>query len=419
MKRRPPCTEPACDRRATALSFRSRLRIAGVLLGLSLIAAGCAPTATPPLPHSVYVWQRHWDAPLHAALAQLPAFAASVRVLAHYGDARGTLRRVEVDLAALQRLGLPVVAVVRLEGGAGAAAPDELARTVRALLQDWRAAGLQVAVEIDYDCATARLAAYAQTLAALRRELPQLDTLSITALPDWRSAAELDALLAEVDYSVLQVHAVRSPAAGLFDAALALDWIEAWSRRSGRKPFLVALPAYGARLKLDADGAIEAVESEQPLPRRSAQSRELTVDPREVAALIAALRRRGYSNLAGLAWFRLPRASDERAWSLATLRAVIDGKPLQAQLQLQLKTQHNGAQDLLLHNAGTLDTTLPLRLRVDGDCPAGDGLGGYVLLRGAAGLQFERPAAAPLGAGRSTMAGWLRCNGEVRITPLP
>lgn len=384
-------------------------------LALSLSAAACS-APPPPLPHSVYVWQRQWDEPLRASLRQTRDLAASMRVLARQADPQGALLRTNVDLAALRELGLPVVAVVRLEGGMTATPLPLLLREVDTLLAEWRAAGLQVALEIDYDCASAKLVDYAQTLAALRRALPGPVTLSVTALPDWRRAAALDAVLAAVDYSVLQVHAVRSPAEGLFDAALAQQWIDEWSRRSAGKPFLVALPAYGARLKLDAAGVVEAVESEQPLSRRSAQTRELRVDPRAVASLIRTLQRRAYPNLAGFAWFRLPRENDTQAWSLRTLQAVIRDQPLRAALSAELQAQADGALDMYLHSSGNLDAALPARLRVHGDCSSGDGLGAYTFSRDADGAQFARAREGLLTAGRRQLVGWLRCRGAARVS---
>jgi len=47
-------------------------------------------------------------------------------------------------------------------------------------------------VEIDHDCATARLSAYARFLSILRARLDRTVPLSITALPAWLSAPEVD-----------------------------------------------------------------------------------------------------------------------------------------------------------------------------------------------------------------------------------
>lgn len=396
-----------------------RMACGTALTVIALLPVACS--LPPPLPHSLYIWQRSWDPSLVAAVGESREFAASLRVLVLQVDRAGYVATSpEVNWNALKASGLPVTAVVRIDGSL----PDGRLRErvpelIGQALHRWRSEGHgQGSLEIDYDCATAKLADYARLLADIRATVLKTGSLSITALPAWRNAPELDAVLAQVDSSVLQVHAVRDPASGLFDPVLAAQWTADWARRSANKPFLVALPAYGARLKLDHEGRIAAVESEQRLPQRSAGSRELKVDPREVAALVAQLNARAYPNLAGFAWFRLPREGDERAWSLRTLRAVIQRRPLQSHLRIALQAQDNGAQDLVLHSDGNLDAPLPARLRIDGDCGVADGANGYIAVRRET-LYFDRSAEADLRAGGSRRIGWLRCRdpAQVRIEP--
>ncbi|MCQ4165878.1 DUF3142 domain-containing protein [Tahibacter harae] len=383
-------------------------------LGLAwyFVAARRAPA---PLAQDVYVWQRVWDAQLHDALRESRDFLAGLGVLGLQRDARGRWVEPAVDLAALVRDGRPLQLVVRLDGSAPDWPAAELAQRVQAVLQRWREAGLAPALQLDHDCATARLGDYAARVAELRRQLPPGQGLSITALPDWLQSPQLETLLASADASTLQVHAVQSPTDGLFDAALAQRWVRAWARRAGARPFRVALPAYGARLKLDAEGGVDAVESEQPLPRRSAQSRELKVDPRAVAGFLRWLERADLPGLAGVTWFRLPRAGDSRAWALATLRAVARGEALFAQLEPRWQAQAGGALDLELHNTGTLDAELPARLELAGDCSAADALPGYRLERAGAGWVLLRTAEGELGAGRGRALGWLRCAARPRL----
>ena len=54
-------------------------------------------------------------------------------------------------------------------------------------------------VEIDYDCPTSKLPAYARFLAELRSRLARPIALSITALPTWMNAAELERLTRDLD----------------------------------------------------------------------------------------------------------------------------------------------------------------------------------------------------------------------------
>ena len=386
------------------------MTLRGVVLAMFLLLIAACDRPAPPLSHGVYVWQRVWDSALREAVVASPGFASSLRVLALQ---TGSVRSVvpDVDWELLQKTGLPVTAVVRIEGASplGPEHTDAFLAQLREIGERLRDRGFRrFDLEIDHDCATAQLGAYARLLARIRADVAGIDTLTITALPAWRDAAELDAVLAQVDASVLQVHAVSDPAQGLFDGARAQGWVADWSRRSGTKPFLVALPAYGARLKLDADGTVVAVESEQPLSRRSANAREITVDPRAIATWLTQLRAQRYANLAGIVWFRLPRDGDERAWAPRTLRAVISGAPLLAHLRVAAQTRDNGAIDVFLHSDGSIDAPLPAVLAVDGSCTAGDGLNGYRLVRDTQ-WRFERESDDRLRAGSSRLAGWLRC----------
>jgi hypothetical protein len=430
MKRRRPFTDapPTGDRRAESrprgrgLHRRSFIALPCALAATLLLAACGASPPAPELPQSVYVWQRVWSPLLDASVAVTPQFVSSLRVLALQAGPGQRSAEPEPNWDLLRKTGLPITLVVRIDGSSAdlAAQSVPLQQAVLAQLNRWREHGVAAAgLEIDYDCATAQLPGYAQWLAQLRPQLPPATSLSITALPAWRDAAALDAVLATVDLSVLQVHAVLNPTQGLFDAALARRWVADWARRSATRPFLVALPAYGALLKLDEDGNVAAVESEQRLPQRSAATRELTVDPREVAALVVELEARRYPQLAGFVWFRLPDEGDKRTWTLRTLRAVIERTPLEADLRITTMPVSGGSLNLIVNNYGSLDMPLPARLQVHGDCDAGDGINGYALVRDA-GLHLQRAeATGVLRAGASKPVGWLRCAdpAAVRVTP--
>ena len=410
MKRRRRCIEAATVFRIRA----SRRRIATLLaLSVLLLCTACNRTAPTALPHGVYVWQRRWDARLAEAVNEARSFAGSLRVLALQYDG-GRYVETRVDWNAVRATGLPVTVVVRIDGTRNPV-PDGFVDRLRMHGRAWaERGGGRFDLEIDYDCGTAQLESYAHLLRRIRAGIPAIRSLSITALPAWRDAAALDDVLAAVDVSVLQVHAVSRPDEGLFDGAQARRWVDDWARRSGAKPFLVALPAYGARLKLDLDGTVAAVESEQRLPARSASSRELRVDPREIAAWLDDLRAHGYPNLAGIVWFRLPRDGDERTWALRTLHAVVTGQPLQPALRVATRVRDNGAIDVSLHSEGSIDAPPPAALTVDGNCSAGDGANGYRLARGSR-WRFEHTAAEPLRAGSGRLVGWLRCADPAQV----
>lgn len=351
---------------------------AALLAALALLGCRPAPAPQPPLAHQAYVWQRRWEPSLAEAVATAPRALDALRVLAvERGGPNRVLARPAVDVAALIRAGRPVVAVARIDGTAPleGLGLGELAEVARA----WQAAGLDVrAVEVDHDCPTAQLPAYA---AWLRAERLRLDgrALTITALPDWAGGA-LAPLLDAVDGVTVQLHAVRAPA--LFDAAAARRWAERWAAAS-RRPFWVALPTYRARL---------------------AEGSELCAEPAEVAAFLRELERRPVAGLRGVAWFRLGHALDPDAWSAATLAAVISGAPLESRLAATLVPGPSGVLDAVVENRGAVDALAPARLSLRGELDALEGVNGYA----PDGASLFSRAPPRLRAGARLTIGWVR-----------
>lgn len=390
------------------------------LFFLLALTGGCREEASLPFDQQLYVWQRQW-LPAHAeALAASHADFSTLRVLALQAHPGAGWSRIRVDAPLLRADGRPLVAVVRLDGQLPQLDAQRAREEITALLADWQAAGLTPqALEIDHDCASARLPGYTRFLAELRQALPPGLRLGITALPAWLSSPELDALLAQVDGSVLQVHGVSAPEQGLFDADKAFAWAQRWAERSER-PFLLALPAYGAGLISSASGA--QVESEAPL-NLAGERRELSADPQQVAALVQRLRDERPAHLAGLIWFRLPLPGNRRAWPLATLRAVARGEPLAAALAVHVeRPRGDDLRELSLTNTGNAPGPLPQRLDIAArDCQAFDALPGYRMQRSDTGLVLERQAAADLAAGQRRALGWARCSeldqGGIHVRP--
>ncbi|MET7141432.1 DUF3142 domain-containing protein [Xanthomonas sp. PPL139] len=392
------------------------------LLGLSLLLGGCAASAPAPLEQQVYVWQRQWSGAHAVALAQTRADFAALRVLALQAHPRAGWGRAAVDLRQLAADGRPVIAVVRLDGQLPALDATRIDVEVLQVVRRWRAAGVALrGVEIDHDCATARLPAYAALLRQLRGALPAELTLSITALPAWLESSALTLLLRTVDSSVLQVHAVNAPATGLFDPVQARRWTDRYAQRSAT-PFWLALPAYGVALVDSADADVAPlVESEAPLAARGTRH-ELRVSPQQLAAFVAALRDRRPPHLAGLVWFRLPLPGDRRAWPLATLQAVVHGRPLHAAVQVQASGT-GPVYDLSLTNHGNTAAAPPQHVVLHGSaCEAGDALGDYRLQLPAQAPRFDRTTASPpLAAGERRALGWVRCRalhtGAIDVLP--
>jgi len=378
------------------------------LLVAALVTA-CGKPA--PLPNDAYVWQRQWTPALSRAVAKPSAPIRAWRVLAAEMDVRGQWRMFTPDWQALAASGMPVVAVVRIEGQLQQWDQPVLLGDVRQVLARWRVQGVVFAgVEIDHDCATSRLPDYASFLAALRPHLQRGERLSVTALPTWLDSASLDDLLAQADESVLQVHAVQSPRAGLFNAEKAHAWLADFARHT-RRPWRVALPAYGTRVSWGADGRVSSIESERPTLIGSEGSSELFADPRLMQRFVASLENEAPPGLAGIVWFRLPTDDDARAWSTASWDAVLGRTPLRMSLRAVAEPSADPQRyDVRLLNEGDADMPLPSLVRVEGTCVAADGINGYGLQRGERGVYLQRSSAGSLRAGRGMAIGWLRCD---------
>ena len=366
------------------------------------------------LPHDAYIWQRHWNRNVAVAMRLSADLIRTWRVLAATSDAQGHLQPVAVDWTALSKSPSGLVLVIRIDGQLTHWDSNTLSEEVEGLLQVWQRQQLPITgIEIDHDCATAKLPTYAEFLRQLRGRLETRSVrLSITALPTWMSSSNLKILLQQVDEVVLQVHAVQSPHVGLFDPRQALQWVEAWAHRS-LTPFRVALPTYGSRVSWRADGRVLAVESETPLLAGGYGAVELVASPVEVATFFRRLENTPVPHLKGIVWFRLPTVDDRRAWSLETWRAVMTGQPLHAHIEVQVhKSKTPGMQNLLLVNRGAVDAELPQRVGLPESCKLADGINGYALGHGDRGLFLQRVQQGLLPSQRQQLIGWMRCEAQ-------
>ncbi|MET0505979.1 MAG: DUF3142 domain-containing protein, partial [Luteibacter sp.] len=374
---------------------------------LTLLLTACQQPPKP-LTHDAYIWQRQWTPSLRQSLASSSDLVRDWRVLAAQADRDGSFHVFAPDRAALAASGRPAVLVIRIDGRLAHFDQATLVARIVALVHaEPSAAG----IEIDYDCPTARLPAYTAFLAALRAQTGRTP-LSITALPTWIGSADLDALLAVPDESVLQVHAVQKPQAGLFDPAVALGWVRDFATHT-RKPFRVALPTYGSRVSWNADGSLLAVESEQAALAAGAVAAELYAAPATVRGLVDVLSDDRPRGLAGFVWFRLPTQEDTRAWSLATWRAVVTGRLDPTPLRATLRPGRGAeAAEVILDNPGAIDAAAPAVVGLPAACRLADGIDGYAVRRGRDGLELVSRQARPLPAHAQRPIGWARCTAE-------
>ncbi|GAA0554354.1 hypothetical protein FHS83_001733 [Rhizomicrobium palustre] len=367
--------------------------IAASLAFLSASQAGA-------LSQDVYVWQRVWTPALKAALSNSLELFGERRVLAAETTLDGHLRPFAIEWAALATK--PVTGVVRIDGTLARFDRKRLIADIRRLTAAWPK---QAGLEIDFDCGSARLADYTRFLTELHAAIPR--RISITVLPAWLDAPNLPAVLAASDETVLQVHAVRSPAQGLFDPKLARRWIDRFDRITN-KPFRVALPDYGTRIIRGAGGAVVAMESESPKLVSGASAEELLAEPQNVAPLVGDLMRNPPKHFAGLVWFRLPVAGDKRIWSLETLKLVMRGEAPKHNLTLEAQPGSvPGAVDIMLINRGATDLTLPAEISLPRACHVADGIGAYRYE--AQKNQLLRLQNAFIPGHHGLVIGWARC----------
>jgi len=364
------------------------------------------------LPQDAYVWQRIWTPSLAAALNASSDLIGEWRVLAAETDSHGRLAPFAVNWRALAQTRRPVVAVIRIDGQLAGWSEDGLLAGIRALSAGWRKSGVVAeGIEIDFDCGTARLGGYAHLLKRLRVEQGLPKRLSITVLPAWLGSDDLSALQAQTDEVVLQVHAVREPRWGLFDADQARRWIDTLDRRS-TKPFRVALPDYSARVARGNNGEIISVESEVPKLAGGASEMQLVALPQEVSRLLRSLEREPPAHLAGIVWFRLPTAVDTQTWSVSTWRAVIAGKNVSASIGVvALPGGKPQLAEIVLENAGDIDAPLPSFVDLPRGCALADGINGYSLREDSLGISLERLQTGLLYAHHAQVIGWMRCPG--------
>jgi hypothetical protein len=389
-----------------------RLLAAMLLCVIGLSASTPQSRALPEaLPHDAYVWQRAWTPQVVAAVRRSSDIVRAWRVLVAEADRSGNWTTVAVswnDVLASRR---PVIAVIRIDGRLDESRIPALLDRIASRIEG--TAGL-AGVEIDYDCPTSKLAAYARFLAELRSRLAPSLALSITALPTWMNSGQLERLAGPVDEVVLQVHAVDEPRRGLFDPARAELWVREFGRRIHR-PFRVALPAYDVRVNWRADGRFASVEGEVPLLAAAVDSELLGAAPEVVLRFLQSLQRSAPEGLIGVAWFRLPTDADTRAWSLPTWRAVLQGALPSTQVSAGLvPTERPDLWTVTLSNDGVVDASLPQQVRLGAACEMADGANGFRLTGATQPLVLEATGGGRLRAHRQRIIGWARCTAPRR-----
>ncbi|MDP2343119.1 MAG: DUF3142 domain-containing protein [Deltaproteobacteria bacterium] len=353
---------------------------------LALLAALVVSSLDVPSTSDAYLWQREVDVAVVDDFAAFSSGRLHVLAFDEMPASSGTPapgrkpfeQRDRRLLEALARSGVPVVVTARVQ------TLRPLDGTFQRLIDSFAAGGVDVVgLEIDHDCASARLPAYAAWLPGVRAEAGV--PLSVTALPTWLKAPGWRAVVAAVDEVTLQLHAIRAPA--LFDVDDALGIIAAWP------DLRVALPTYGVTLR---------------------GGDRVFADPVDVVKVRAAASR--------VSWFRWPAPGDRSAWDLKTLAIVDDAVGLDASqslhpgLALTQEKQTDGTVAIHVKNTGDVAVPFPA-LFMGGDL-ARDTFAGFIV--------DDRGAIAPTSArflhpGDDVVVGWARplARGGLGVALLP
>lgn len=382
-----------------------------------------------------YVWQRVWTSDFRSSLTEIaPDFAALDVLVAEisWRDSVAVVTRIAPNWPALQAADRPVGLVVRIGPTShtwepASAASHTVVETCRAALAEARRHGIEPAeLQLDFDAATARLAAYRTLVQTVRREVAP-PRLILTALPDWMRSAAFPALATAADGYVLQVHSLEKPrrigdAYSLCDLDRARRWV-AQAAALGR-PFRIALPTYGYRLVFNEAGDFAALEAEgvaQSWPAGH-QTRTVMADSAALAGYVEELLASPPAGCEGLVWFRFPMTHDELAWRWPTLHSVMQGRRPEARAVLTTRPAAGGALDIMLNNTGTADAELS-----DFDVEwsdalllAADPLGGWRFERAGPNRLVVHPpphdSNGRLRPGDTRHVGWLRLDRAVAIT---
>lgn len=389
-----------------------------------------------------YVWQRKPDAALQGVPPRALSLLDGVVLLAaevewRSGKAVVAYSTIEYRAWAEARF-RRVSLAVRIGSFPGpferdGAACESLCAMLKQVLRRAEEGGLRPAeLQVDFDCAEAKLAGYAQWLGAFRAECGAIP-LVFTALPSWLRHGALAQLAQVADGFVLQVHALELPKTvdsipPLCDGEKAALWVEQ-AAALGR-PFRVALPTYGHLLAFRRDGHYLGFSN--GAPRRNwpgdARLRELRADEAEMAGLARYLRAQKPAGCSGLLWYRMPSGEEERNWAWPAFLSVLSGEDPAPRMEAKCIQKSSTTWEIVLRNSGEASAAVPAMVRVEwgGEAPPSgiDSMGGYLFQLlpegGAAVFRAQLKGGLPrrLQPGRSLVLGWVRLNhgGEPVVT---
>ena len=410
-----------------------RVNAGKIFYFLTALLLSPAARADGRLPQQVYVWQRAWTTPVREAVAEHAASFSEAAVLlaeVSWKDKTPQVVRADVVFSALAKTHCPVGLVLRVgpfkgELATNAPAVNFLAGLAASLVAEARAKQIEPAeLQIDFDCATAKLDDYRTWLAVVQKQLSPLP-VTITALPSWLDSPEFGRLAASSTNYILQVHSLNKPT-GINAPFLLCDPVAAKRAvaRAGEigVPFRVALPTYTYIVAFNADGKFIGLSAEAPRSSWPAgtQLREMRADPLAMSVLVQTWNTNRPAAMRGVIWYRLPVAVDNFNWRWPTLGAIISGRVPQEKFLATARRVEPGLVEISLENTGELDISSRLAVAVrwlDARLVAGDGLRGFELAEqnvSAAKFQNQQPSFR-LPAGEKQVIGWLRLDTDREV----
>ena len=405
---------------------------AGAILAAAWVFA--RPHPPRPLARQAYVWQRAWNEAVRDAIQEHQGSFSGLAVLgAEVTWRQKTPRavRVPIDYAWLRSRKTPLSLVLRVGPYGGPFRTDDeavrwLGQLARECVQEARAQQVTLTeLQIDFDCADAKLDGYAIWLAALKRQAPGTP-IAITALPSWLKQPAFRRLIAEADGYILQVHSLARPKGvdapfNLCDPGAAREAVVLAGRLG--QPFRVALPTYGYQLAFDGQGRFAGLSAEGPAREwpEDHQVREVRADASAMAALVREWTTRRPRAMQGLIWYRLPVAGDRLNWPWTTLAEVMEGRTPQTRFKLELREPQPGLVETELVNTGGTVFGGPVRAVVrwrEARLLAADGLGGVTLEQTEPRkvVMTTTKDFARLDPGAKRTLGWLRLDRPSEVT---
>lgn len=385
------------------------------------------------LPHQVYVWQRAWTPPVGEAVAEHATNFTEMSVLmaeVSWKNQVPQITRADVDFQTLAKVHCAVGLVLRVgpfngELAANPPAVNFLASLAASLVAEARKNQIEpVELQIDFDCATAKLDDYRAWLAVVQKRLAPLP-VTITALPSWLESPAFAWLAAAATNYVLQVHSLTKPE-NINTPFLLCD--PAVAKRAVAKageigvPFRVALPTYTYIVAFNAAGKFIGLSAESPRSDwpEGTQLRKMAADPRVMSSLVQNWNTNRPAVMRGVIWYRLPVVADNLNWRWPTLGAIIAGRELRESFHADARRVEAGLVEISLVNDGELDISSRLAVEArwsDARLVAGDGLGGFEMAeQDVSAAKFQNQSSQfRLPAGEKQIIGWLRMDQDREV----